>query len=82
MRSICGMIAVRGLSATGMGYDCQQTTFSGSLSLSGGSMIHYAAYLNLSPTTLADVLTRDRVMDMGIRPLWQPIPGLPGLPIL
>jgi len=33
-----------------------------------------AAFLALSPTTLADVLTRDRVMDLGIRPLW---PGMP-----
>lgn len=31
-------------------------------------------FLDLSPTTLADVLTRDRVMDLGIRPLW---PGMP-----
>ncbi len=33
-----------------------------------------AAFAKLSPTTLADVLTRDRVMDIGIRPLW---PGMP-----
>lgn len=32
------------------------------------------AFLTLSPTTLADALTRDRVMDIGIRPLW---PGMP-----
>ena len=32
------------------------------------------AFRALSPTTLADVLTRDRVMDLGIRPLW---PGMP-----
>src|SRR5690242_10788694 len=32
------------------------------------------AFVNLSPTTLADVLERDRVMDIGIRPLW---PGAP-----
>jgi regulator of RNase E activity RraA len=31
-------------------------------------------FLTLSPTTLADALTRDRVMDIGIRPLW---PGMP-----
>src|SRR5215207_3337843 len=37
-------------------------------------MIDYAAFETLSPTTLADVLTRDRVMDIGIRPLW---PGMP-----
>ena len=33
-----------------------------------------AAFAKLSPTTLCDALTRDRVMDMGIRPLW---PGMP-----
>jgi regulator of RNase E activity RraA len=33
-----------------------------------------AAFATLSPTTLADALTRDRVMDPGIRPLW---PGMP-----
>jgi regulator of RNase E activity RraA len=29
-----------------------------------------APFARLSPTTFADVLTRDRVMDHGIRPLW------------
>jgi len=38
----------------------------------------YAAFLELSPTTLADLLTRDQVMDMGIRPLWQPMPRIAG----
>ena len=33
-----------------------------------------AAFGDLSPTTLADVLSRDRVMDLGIRALW---PGMP-----
>jgi len=33
-----------------------------------------SAFARLSPTTLCDVLTRDRVMDIGIRPLW---PGMP-----
>src|SRR2546425_13066358 len=33
-----------------------------------------ASFAKLSPTTICDVLTRDRVMDMGIRPLW---PGMP-----
>ena len=33
-----------------------------------------AAFAKLSPTTLADVLSRDRVMDIGVRPLW---PGMP-----
>lgn len=37
-----------------------------------------AAFARLSPTTLADVLTRDRVMDAGIRPLWGPVPRLVG----
>jgi regulator of RNase E activity RraA len=32
----------------------------------------------LSPTTLADALTREQVMDIGIRPLWQPMPRLAG----
>ena len=38
----------------------------------------YAAFLELSPTTLADCLTREQVMDIGIRPLWQPIPRIAG----
>jgi regulator of RNase E activity RraA len=29
-----------------------------------------ADFANMSPTTLADVLTRDQVMDIGIHPLW------------
>ena len=33
-------------------------------------MTDYAAFQQLSPNTLADVLTRDRVIDMSIRPLW------------
>ena len=40
--------------------------------------IDLAAFARLSPTTLADVLTRDRVMDPGIRPLWSPIPRVTG----
>lgn len=36
------------------------------------------AFAKLSPTTLADALTRDRVMDAGIRPLWGPTPRLVG----
>src|SRR5919198_894482 len=36
------------------------------------------AFANLSPTTLADVLTRDRVMDYGIRPVWGPPPRVAG----
>jgi regulator of RNase E activity RraA len=37
-----------------------------------------SAFARLSPTTLADVLTRDRVMDAGIRPLWEGMPRLAG----
>jgi 4-hydroxy-4-methyl-2-oxoglutarate aldolase len=32
----------------------------------------------ISPTTLADVLGREQVMDIGIRPLWSPIPRVAG----
>src|SRR5215831_18086109 len=35
-------------------------------------------FAQLSPTTLADVLTRDRVMDIGIRPLWHGTPRIAG----
>ncbi|MBI3457994.1 MAG: RraA family protein [Candidatus Rokubacteria bacterium] len=38
----------------------------------------YAAFAQLSPTTLADVLTRDRVMDIRIRPLWAGMPRVAG----
>jgi len=41
-------------------------------------MIDYAAFQALSPTTLADALTRDRVMDIGIRPLWAGMPRVAG----
>lgn len=37
-----------------------------------------AAFQKLSPTTLADVMTRDRVMDMGIHPLWAGMPRVAG----
>lgn len=36
------------------------------------------AFARLSPTALADVLSRDRVMDAGIRPLWNPVPRVAG----
>ena len=36
-------------------------------------MTNYTAFQALSPTTFADVLSRDRIMDIGIRPLW---PGM------
>lgn len=41
-------------------------------------MTDYAAFQKLSPTTLADVLTRDCVMDIGIRPLWTGMPRVAG----
>ncbi|MBA3947782.1 MAG: RraA family protein [Herpetosiphonaceae bacterium] len=41
-------------------------------------MTDFAAFHKLSPTTLADVLTRDRVMDIGIRPLWPEMPRIAG----
>jgi len=37
-------------------------------------LVSATAFAKLSPTTLAYVLGRDRVMDIGIRPLW---PGMP-----
>lgn len=33
---------------------------------------------SIPPTTLADVLGRDQVMDIGIRPLWTPVPRIAG----
>ena len=36
------------------------------------------AFASISPCTFAEVVTRDRVMDSGIRPLWQPMPRLAG----
>ncbi len=41
-------------------------------------MIDYAAFQALSPTTIADFLTLDRVMDIGIRPLWTGMPRVVG----
>jgi regulator of RNase E activity RraA len=35
-------------------------------------------FTGLSPTTLADVLGRGQVMDIGIRPLWSPTPRIAG----
>ena len=35
-------------------------------------------FATISPTTLADVLGRERVMDIGIRPLWTPMPRIAG----
>ena len=36
------------------------------------------AFVKISPCTFAEVVTRDRVMDPGIRPLWEPMPRLAG----
>jgi 4-hydroxy-4-methyl-2-oxoglutarate aldolase len=41
-------------------------------------MIDYAAFAALSPTTLADVMSRDRVMNIHIRPLWLEMPRIAG----
>ncbi len=41
-------------------------------------MSDYRAFGELSPTTLADVLTREQVMDIGIRPLWEGMPRVAG----
>ena len=41
-------------------------------------MSDYAAFNDLSPTTLADALSVEQVMDIGIRPLWQPMPRIAG----
>ena len=37
-----------------------------------------SAYAKISPCTFAEVITRDRVMDPAIRPLWEPIPRVAG----
>jgi regulator of RNase E activity RraA len=37
-----------------------------------------AAFKDISPTTLADVLGREQVMDIGIRPLWPAMPRVAG----
>jgi len=36
------------------------------------------AFLDISPTTLADVLGSEQVMDIGIRPLWPSMPRVAG----
>ncbi len=41
-------------------------------------MLDSTAFQSLSPTTLADVLSRDRVMDLGVRPLWSNMPRVAG----
>jgi 4-hydroxy-4-methyl-2-oxoglutarate aldolase len=37
------------------------------------------AFQRISPTTLADVLGREQVMERGIRPLWGPMPRVAGM---
>ncbi|MET9359722.1 RraA family protein [Streptomyces sp. NPDC006632] len=37
-----------------------------------------AEFKNIPPTTLADLLGRKQVMDIGIRPLWSPVPRVAG----
>ena len=37
-----------------------------------------AEFKNISPTTLADVLGRERVVELGIRPLWTGMPRVAG----
>jgi regulator of RNase E activity RraA len=41
-------------------------------------MMDAASFARFATTTYCDVLTRDRVMDMGMRPLWAPIPRIAG----
>jgi 4-hydroxy-4-methyl-2-oxoglutarate aldolase len=41
-------------------------------------MTDFAAFRLLSPTTLADILGRKRVMDLRIRPLWAAMPRIAG----
>ncbi|MFE1297050.1 RraA family protein [Streptomyces sp. NPDC058731] len=37
-----------------------------------------AGFPDIPPTTLADLVGREQVMDIGIRPLWSPMPRLAG----
>ncbi|MFF0739461.1 RraA family protein [Streptomyces sp. NPDC004111] len=41
-------------------------------------MRHPHEFQDVPPTTLADILGRDQVMDIGIRPLWTPVPRVAG----
>ncbi|MCX6119335.1 MAG: RraA family protein [Proteobacteria bacterium] len=38
----------------------------------------YQQFSQLSPTAIADALSREQVMDIGIRPLWNPMPRIAG----
>ena len=37
-----------------------------------------SAFATISPCTFAEVVTRDRIMDPAIRPLWEPMPRVAG----
>jgi regulator of RNase E activity RraA len=41
-------------------------------------VLELTAYGDLSPTAYGSVVERDRVMDIGIRPLWTPVPRVAG----
>ncbi|MGW0418059.1 RraA family protein [Streptomyces sp. NPDC003015] len=41
-------------------------------------MIQTTEFADIPTTTLADLLGRDQVMDIGIRPLWGPVPRVAG----
>ncbi|MGC0421883.1 RraA family protein [Embleya sp. AB8] len=41
-------------------------------------MYDVTEFANIPPTTLADLLGREQVMDIGIRPLWQSMPRVAG----
>ncbi|MEU6476311.1 RraA family protein [Streptomyces sp. NPDC047017] len=50
---------------------------SGAASTGAGADVA-AAFRDVPTTTLADLLGREQVMDLGIRPLWQPVPRVAG----
>ena len=41
-------------------------------------MTDFTAFAAIAPTTFADVLSREQVMDIGIRPLWPDVPRIAG----
>lgn len=41
-------------------------------------MIETTEFADIPTTTLADLLGRDQVMDIGVRPLWGPVPRVAG----
>ena len=40
--------------------------------------VDVTGFRDIPPTTLADLLGREQVMDIGVRPLWSPMPRLAG----